>query len=149
MATGRHFAVMRNVLLLAPYPPGTAPSQRFRFEQYLEPLAEIGYRVELRSLLRGEEYARLYERAGAPAKAAANWIIGFAPTLDAQRLAELIRLVVEGAINREQGVQVLGVAQSGARRPRDIVRELGLAQATGGRANMKVASGMLRDRLIQ
>ena len=128
---------------------------------------------------------------GAPAKAAANWIIGFAPTLDAQRLAELIRLVVEGAINREQGVQVLGVAQSGARRPRDIVRELGLAQvsdetqlaevvervlaenpqaaadfragkqqaigallarvkeATGGRANMKVASGMLRERLIR
>jgi aspartyl-tRNA(Asn)/glutamyl-tRNA(Gln) amidotransferase subunit B len=129
--------------------------------------------------------------AGAPPKPAANWIIGNAPTLDAQELAELIILVVKGTINREQGVKVLEEAQSLGRPPRQIVADLGLAQvsdeaelrqvvervigenpraaadfrsgkkqaigallamvkeATGGRANMGLASKILRDRLIQ
>ncbi|HEY4867990.1 MAG TPA: Asp-tRNA(Asn)/Glu-tRNA(Gln) amidotransferase subunit GatB [Candidatus Dormibacteraeota bacterium] len=77
--------------------------------------------------------ARLFEQtvaAGAPPKQAANWIIGNAPTLDAQRLAELIGLVVAGTINREQGVRVLEEAQASGRAPGAVVRELGLAQVS-------------------
>ena len=129
--------------------------------------------------------------AGAPAKAAANWILGNAPTLDARRLAELINLVAQGVINREQGVKVLEEAQASGRAPGQIVADLGLAQvsdeaeleqvihrviqenpkavadfrsgkqqaigallarvraATGGRANMNLASKILRDSLIR
>jgi aspartyl-tRNA(Asn)/glutamyl-tRNA(Gln) amidotransferase subunit B len=77
--------------------------------------------------------ARLFEQtvaAGAPPKQVANWIIGNAPTLDAQRLAELIGLVVAGTINREQGVRVLEEAQASGRAPGAVVRELGLAQVS-------------------
>jgi aspartyl-tRNA(Asn)/glutamyl-tRNA(Gln) amidotransferase subunit B len=77
--------------------------------------------------------ARLFEQtvaAGAPPKQAANWIIGNAPTLDAQRLAELIGLVVAGSINREQGVRVLEEAQASGRAPGEVVREQGLAQVS-------------------
>jgi aspartyl-tRNA(Asn)/glutamyl-tRNA(Gln) amidotransferase subunit B len=138
--------------------------------------------------------AHLFEAtvaAGAPPKQAANWIIGNTPTLDAQRLAELIGLVVAGTINREQGVRVLEEAQASGRAPGELVRERGLAQvsdevrlaevverviaenpraaadfrsgkqqalgallagvreATGGSANMRLASDILRARLIQ
>ena len=68
--------------------------------------------------------------AGAPAKQAANWIIGSHPTLDAAELAELINLVVEGTINRDQGLQVLEEAQSTGRAPAEIVRERRLAQVS-------------------
>ena len=164
-----------------------ARGRRFR-EQY--GLSE----ADARELTQEAATADLFEAtvaAGAPAKQAANWLIGFAPKLDAQRLAELIGLVVEGTINRDQGLQVLEVAQGSERSPREIVHTLGLAQvsdeaelaelvervlvenpqavadyragkqraiqallnkvkeASGGRANMKVASAMLRGRLIQ
>jgi aspartyl-tRNA(Asn)/glutamyl-tRNA(Gln) amidotransferase subunit B len=68
--------------------------------------------------------------AGAPAKQAANWIIGSHPTLDAAELAELINLVVEGTINRDQGLQVLEEAQSTGRAPADIISERRLAQVS-------------------
>ena len=68
--------------------------------------------------------------AGAPAKQAANWIIGSHPTLDAAELAELIYLVVEGTINRDQGLQVLEEAESTGCAPADIVRERRLAQVS-------------------
>jgi aspartyl-tRNA(Asn)/glutamyl-tRNA(Gln) amidotransferase subunit B len=129
--------------------------------------------------------------AGAPAKQAANWIIGEQPALGAADLAELIGLVVSGTINRDQGRQVLGEAQASGRTPGEIVRDGGLAQvsdesalqavvekvlaenphavadfkagkqkalgallgkvkaATGGTANMNVASRMLSDRLSE
>ena len=116
--------------------------------------------------------ARLFEQtvaAGAPPKQAANWIIGNAPTLDAQRLAELIGLVVAGTINREQGLaQVSDEAQLGvvverviAENPRAAAdfrsgkqQALGallarVKEATGGSANMRLAAELLRNRLIQ
>jgi aspartyl-tRNA(Asn)/glutamyl-tRNA(Gln) amidotransferase subunit B len=68
--------------------------------------------------------------AGAPAKQAANWIIGEQPMLDARRLAELIGLVVDGTINRDQGRQVLAEAHDSGRAPGEIVREKGLAQVS-------------------
>jgi aspartyl-tRNA(Asn)/glutamyl-tRNA(Gln) amidotransferase subunit B len=68
--------------------------------------------------------------AGAPAKQVANWIIGSRPTLDAPRLAALIGLVIDGTINREQGLEVLEEAQASGRTPADIVRERGLSQVS-------------------
>ncbi len=68
--------------------------------------------------------------AGAPGKQAANWIIGNTPTLDGRQLAELIILVVDGTINREQGVKVLVEAQASGRTPRQVVADLGLAQVS-------------------
>src|SRR5947209_1920332 len=55
------------VLLLTPYPSACAPSQRFRFEQYIKPLASFGYNLELRPLLRPQEHSLLYQ-PGATAK---------------------------------------------------------------------------------
>jgi aspartyl-tRNA(Asn)/glutamyl-tRNA(Gln) amidotransferase subunit B len=66
--------------------------------------------------------------AGAPAKAAANWIIGEQPSLAAAPLARLIQLVRSGAINRDQGRDVLAEAQASGSDPEVIVRERGLAQ---------------------
>jgi aspartyl-tRNA(Asn)/glutamyl-tRNA(Gln) amidotransferase subunit B len=128
--------------------------------------------------------------AGAPAKQAANWIIGTQTSLDAGRLAEVIGLVLDGTINRDQGMQVLEEAQASGRAPALIVSERGLSQvsdedelaavvdrviadspqaaadvragklkaigplvgrvvaATGGRANARVASELLRRRLL-
>jgi aspartyl-tRNA(Asn)/glutamyl-tRNA(Gln) amidotransferase subunit B len=68
--------------------------------------------------------------AGAPAKQAANWIIGARPALDARHLAELIGLVVGGTINREQGLEVLEQARASGRPPAEIVRERGLSQVS-------------------
>ena len=137
------------------------------------------------------DYFEAVVAAGAPAKQAANWLVGERPSLEPGRLAELIRLVVDGTINREQGREVLGAAQSEGRRPGEIVEERGLAQVSGeeelsalidqiiaanpqavadfkggkqqalgallnelrrlsgGTANMKLASSLLRERLIQ
>jgi aspartyl-tRNA(Asn)/glutamyl-tRNA(Gln) amidotransferase subunit B len=128
--------------------------------------------------------------AGAPAKRAANWIIGSRPALPAAQLAELIELVERGRINREQGLEVLAAAQAEGRPPGEIVRVRGLEQvsdeavlaqvvdrviaenpkaaadvragkqqaigalmkqvreATGGQANAKLASELLRSRLL-
>ena len=140
------------------------------------------------------ETADLFEAtvaAGAPAKQAANWIIGSQPALGAAPLAELIGLVVAGTINRDQGRQVLEEAERSGRSPAAIVRERGLAQvsdegeiarvvervlaenpravadyragkqqaigallakvkeAMGGTTNMRVASELLRARLLR
>ncbi len=68
--------------------------------------------------------------AGAPAKPVANWIIGTQPMLGAAGLAELVNLVVSGAINRDQGLQVLEEARTSGRPPGEIVRERGLSQVS-------------------
>lgn len=48
------------VLLLAPYPLRTTPSQRFRFEQYIAPLSRAGIFVEVHPLLDPETAKILY-----------------------------------------------------------------------------------------
>lgn len=127
--------------------------------------------------------------AGAPAKATANWIIGEDPKVDAARLAELLKLVFAGTINRDQGLEVLRESEHSGEAPKAIVERRGLAQEsdtgalgavvdalvaedgqavrdfragnqralgalmaevkrrTGGRANMALASTLLRERL--
>ncbi len=83
--------------------------------------------------------------AGAPAKQAANWIIGSQPTLEAPRLAELIGLVVAGRISRDQGLQVLEEAQAGGRAPAEIVRERGLVQVSDEDALAAVVERVLAE----
>jgi aspartyl-tRNA(Asn)/glutamyl-tRNA(Gln) amidotransferase subunit B len=101
---------------------------------------------DARQLAQDPVSAELFEKtvaAGAPAKQTANWIIGNAPRLDARQLAELIILVVDGTINREQGVKVLEEAQVSGRSPGQVVGDLGLAQVSD-----EAELGRVVDRVI-
>ncbi|MDQ2793868.1 MAG: glycosyltransferase family 4 protein [Bacteroidota bacterium] len=57
------------ILFLIPYPPGRAPSQRFRFEQYLEALRAAGHRYRLAPFLSVATWNILYKPGQAGAKA--------------------------------------------------------------------------------
>ena len=59
------------MLVIAPYPPGTAPSQRFRFEQYVEPLSREGIDLDVRPLLDARTAGLLYRRGFLARKAIA------------------------------------------------------------------------------
>lgn len=74
-----------HVLVLAPYPTRTVPSQRFRFEQYLGPLQEQGIRLEVRSLLDRSTWQLVYASGhyGAKARAVVRGALG--------RLVDLVR----------------------------------------------------------
>jgi glycosyltransferase involved in cell wall biosynthesis len=61
---------MTRVLVLAPWPPRTAPSQRFRFEQYLDPLRDDGFEFEVSTLLDAESSAVLAQDGHLGRKAA-------------------------------------------------------------------------------
>jgi aspartyl-tRNA(Asn)/glutamyl-tRNA(Gln) amidotransferase subunit B len=87
------------------------------------------------------ELADLFEgavRAGAAARPVANWIIGeVAPSGRVPaplQLADVVRLVTEGAITRDQGREVLAEAASSGRAAGEIVAERGLAQVSDGSA---------------
>ncbi|TVT38273.1 glycosyltransferase family 4 protein [Hymenobacter setariae] len=56
------------ILFIVPYPPGRAPSQRFRFEQYLDILAHRGYTYQLASFLDEATWAILYKPGHTVAK---------------------------------------------------------------------------------
>ncbi len=49
------------ILFLVPYPQGAAPSQRFRFEQYLDILKENGHSFEMSPFLDRQAWAILYQ----------------------------------------------------------------------------------------
>lgn len=49
-----------NILFLVPYPPGKAPSQRFRFEQYLKILKDTGHTYTLQPFLDEGAWSRIY-----------------------------------------------------------------------------------------
>lgn len=57
------------VCIVAPYPLGHAPSQRFRFEQYLRPLARAGIECTVLPLMSPAMYQILYERGRHATKA--------------------------------------------------------------------------------
>lgn len=57
------------ILFLAPYPPGQAPSQRFRFEQYLPALVAAKHTYRQESFLSSATWAILYKPGHALAKA--------------------------------------------------------------------------------
>lgn len=64
------------ILFLAPYPHGESPSQRFRFEQYLDLLKENGYDFELHSFLTPTTW-KIFFRPGAPFRKALALLDGF------------------------------------------------------------------------
>ncbi|HSS60391.1 MAG TPA: Asp-tRNA(Asn)/Glu-tRNA(Gln) amidotransferase subunit GatB [Candidatus Limnocylindrales bacterium] len=83
------------------------------------------------------ELADLYEAAvarGAPSLATANWIVNeVAPSgkiPSPESLAELVRLVEEGSITRDQGREVLMESVETGRTPAEIVAEHGHAQVS-------------------
>jgi glycosyltransferase involved in cell wall biosynthesis len=51
----------KKVLLICPYPIGGAPSQRFRFEQYLSFLQEIGYQITAKPFIDQKTWELLYK----------------------------------------------------------------------------------------
>jgi len=53
--------VKDKIYILAPYPKGHAPSQRFRFEQYIELLEKEGFKVEFYSFLSEKAWKTLYQ----------------------------------------------------------------------------------------
>lgn len=73
------------VLILAPYPPRSAPSQRFRYEQYLGPLSEDGFEFEVSNLLDPDEAKLLAAPGNLGGKA------GLAARSAAKRLRDVIR----------------------------------------------------------
>jgi len=59
------------ILIVSPYPRDTAPSQRFRYEQYLDLLKEAGYTVEFSPFWDSRAWAILYKPGRILAKFAA------------------------------------------------------------------------------
>ncbi|HEX8429483.1 glycosyltransferase family 4 protein [Hymenobacter sp.] len=57
------------ILFVVPYPAGKAPSQRFRFEQYLDILTQAGHSYRLAPFLSDATWAILYKPGRAGAKA--------------------------------------------------------------------------------
>jgi aspartyl-tRNA(Asn)/glutamyl-tRNA(Gln) amidotransferase subunit B len=72
--------------------------------------------------------------AGAPAKPTANWIVGEVAPIgklpSPANLAELVKLVSEGSITRDQGREVLIESVETGRTPAEIVAEHGYAQVS-------------------
>ncbi|NJL15089.1 MAG: glycosyltransferase family 4 protein [Microscillaceae bacterium] len=66
-------AKTKKILFLFPYPHGTAASQRFRFEQYLDILKAQGYQLQLQCFLDETTWAILYKPGRTLAKA---WGLG-------------------------------------------------------------------------
>ncbi len=65
-----------NILFLTPYPAGQAPSQRFRFEQYLHFLTEGGHQLKCQSFIDEQTWAILY-KPGKVVKKAWGIVKGF------------------------------------------------------------------------
>ena len=116
--------------------------RRRLMEQYELPEFDA---VQLTQELEGADLFEAAVAEGAPAKPAANWIIGQTPTLDAPRLAELVRLVVDGAINRDQGIQVMEEAQRSGQTPGEIVRGRGMAQVSDEEALAQVVDEVIAE----
>lgn len=57
-----------NILFLTPYPRDTAPSQRYRFEQYYAALEQAGMRDTTRSFWDERGWEQLYQRGGGAGK---------------------------------------------------------------------------------
>lgn len=64
------------ILFLTPYPHGESPSQRFRFEQYLDLLKENGYDFELHSFLTPTTW-KIFFQPGASVRKALALLDGF------------------------------------------------------------------------
>jgi glycosyltransferase involved in cell wall biosynthesis len=49
---------VKKILFICPYPTGLAPSQRFRFEQYIDILEEKGHQIETKPFFTEKAYAK-------------------------------------------------------------------------------------------
>lgn len=54
-------SMSKRILFIAPYPHARAPSQRFRFEQYIPALEAAGYDIEVHPFLSLKDWAPLYK----------------------------------------------------------------------------------------
>jgi hypothetical protein len=61
---------MRRILFVSAHPRGLAPSQRFRFEQYVDFLADQGFETTFAPIIREDEYPLLYAPGNTARKAA-------------------------------------------------------------------------------
>jgi len=52
----------KKVFILAPYPIGEAPSQRFRFEQYIDELSSEELSIEIHPFLNDKTWNKLYNK---------------------------------------------------------------------------------------
>jgi len=71
---------MKKILFLIPYPLATAPSQRFRFEQYFELLKRSGFEIAVSSFLSQRGYQVFYQ-AGHTGEKAVHLFSGYARRL--------------------------------------------------------------------
>ena len=53
-------AKKKKIIFLAPYPHGAAPSQRFRFEQYISMLESNGFEIRFEPFLNSKTWILLY-----------------------------------------------------------------------------------------
>ncbi len=58
----------KHILIIAPYPANSAPSQRFRFEQYLPYLKEQGFEITMKPFLSEKGWDTLYKEGSTFAK---------------------------------------------------------------------------------
>lgn len=58
----------KRLLIIAPYPKGQAPSQRFRFEQYLDILKSEGIEIEYHAFLSEKTWGKIYNEGAFTAK---------------------------------------------------------------------------------
>jgi len=52
---------MEKIIFLVPYPVGSAPSQRFRFEQYIS-ILEKDFEIEIHPFIDEETWKKLYSK---------------------------------------------------------------------------------------
>jgi glycosyltransferase involved in cell wall biosynthesis len=70
-------ALSKKILFLTPYPHNEAPSQRFRFEQYIGLLEDHGYQVYVQSFFRAGKWQIFYQKKANSFKKALELIRGF------------------------------------------------------------------------
>src|SRR5690606_15963526 len=63
----------KQILIVAPYPRGKAPSQRFRFEQYLRHLQENGYEFSYSSFWTEKDWPGIYQKGNLLQKVVATF----------------------------------------------------------------------------
>lgn len=62
-------SLSKRLVIIAPYPHGEAPSQRFRFEQYIKQIENEGYTIEFHAFLSDKTWKALYKEGSFFAKA--------------------------------------------------------------------------------
>jgi glycosyltransferase involved in cell wall biosynthesis len=91
----------RRILFVSAHPRGLAPSQRFRFEQYVDYLAQHGFETTFSPVIREDEYRLLYAPGNTARKAAL-----FARGLVTRLVQSLRRSDYDIAIVQREAIQL-------------------------------------------